>query len=228
MRSAHKRKTEPMLASRRCGARNRRGAFCRAPAVNGKRRCRIMGARPVAPRWEIGMHLSTGILPARERPNVGARAHYYSKHVSCLLISSEGSENCYRQLGSFCQTKLARAASGELSVDLFWSSSSRKIIRPPGHQWDRFFSALSDRQSPASKTCLHYGNKVPTAFQDAGSSHGHWHECSHATVSLHFVSQMGITTAAIVRRAMAHAPDGGHWTLSFGCPRREVVSADDR
>jgi hypothetical protein len=43
MRSAHKRKTEPMLASPRCGARNRRGAFCRAPAVNGKRRCRMHG-----------------------------------------------------------------------------------------------------------------------------------------------------------------------------------------
>src|SRR5262249_11009113 len=41
--SAHKRNTELMLSSPRCGARNRRGGFCRAPAVNGKRRCRMHG-----------------------------------------------------------------------------------------------------------------------------------------------------------------------------------------
>src|SRR5262245_5508171 len=44
--SAHKRNTELMLASPRCGARNRRGGFCRAPAINGKRRCRMHGGAP--------------------------------------------------------------------------------------------------------------------------------------------------------------------------------------
>ena len=33
----------PMLASPRCGARTRRGGPCRAPAVRGKRRCRMHG-----------------------------------------------------------------------------------------------------------------------------------------------------------------------------------------
>jgi hypothetical protein len=43
MTGAHKRNTEPMLSSPRCGARNRRGGFCRSPAVKGKRRCRMHG-----------------------------------------------------------------------------------------------------------------------------------------------------------------------------------------
>ena len=36
-------KTRPMLASPRCGARTRTGGSCRAPAVRGKRRCRMHG-----------------------------------------------------------------------------------------------------------------------------------------------------------------------------------------
>ncbi|MFX7914628.1 HGGxSTG domain-containing protein, partial [Acinetobacter baumannii] len=32
-----------MLASARCGARTRLGGACRAPAVRGKRRCRMHG-----------------------------------------------------------------------------------------------------------------------------------------------------------------------------------------
>ena len=41
--SGHKRNTDPMLASPRCGARTRSGAPCRAPAVAGKKRCRMHG-----------------------------------------------------------------------------------------------------------------------------------------------------------------------------------------
>jgi hypothetical protein len=41
--SGHKRNTAPMLASPRCGARTRCGAPCRAPAVAGKKRCRMHG-----------------------------------------------------------------------------------------------------------------------------------------------------------------------------------------
>ena len=43
MTSAHKRNTEPMLSSSRCGARTRSGQSCRLPAVSGKRRCRMHG-----------------------------------------------------------------------------------------------------------------------------------------------------------------------------------------
>lgn len=38
--------TGPMLASPRCGARTRAGGSCRAPAVRGKRRCRMHGGAP--------------------------------------------------------------------------------------------------------------------------------------------------------------------------------------
>lgn len=34
---------DPMLASPRCGAKTRSGGTCRAPALHGKRRCRMHG-----------------------------------------------------------------------------------------------------------------------------------------------------------------------------------------
>jgi len=42
-KKAHRRNTEPMLASARCGAKTRSGGSCRAPAVTGKKRCRMHG-----------------------------------------------------------------------------------------------------------------------------------------------------------------------------------------
>jgi hypothetical protein len=44
--SDHARTTGPMLASPRCGAKIRSGGPCRAPAVRGKRRCRMHGGGP--------------------------------------------------------------------------------------------------------------------------------------------------------------------------------------
>jgi hypothetical protein len=41
--SDHKGNTGPMLASPRCGAKTRCGDACRAPAVHGKKRCRMHG-----------------------------------------------------------------------------------------------------------------------------------------------------------------------------------------
>ena len=41
--SGHIRHTGPMLASPRCGAKTRAGGACRAPAVHGKKRCRMHG-----------------------------------------------------------------------------------------------------------------------------------------------------------------------------------------
>jgi uncharacterized protein YjcR len=43
MANTHRRNTRPMLISPRCGARTRRGAECRAPAVSGRKRCRMHG-----------------------------------------------------------------------------------------------------------------------------------------------------------------------------------------
>lgn len=39
----HKRNTGPMSESLRCGAKTRRGTPCEAPAVRGKKRCRMHG-----------------------------------------------------------------------------------------------------------------------------------------------------------------------------------------
>ena len=44
--SDHARRTGPMLASPRCGAKIRSGDSCRSPAVRGKRRCRMHGGAP--------------------------------------------------------------------------------------------------------------------------------------------------------------------------------------
>jgi hypothetical protein len=46
MISNHPRKTGPMLASLRCGARTRSGKPCNSPAVAGKKRCRMHGGAP--------------------------------------------------------------------------------------------------------------------------------------------------------------------------------------
>ena len=44
--SDHARNTRAMLASRRCGAKIRSGGSCHAPAMRGKRRCRMHGGAP--------------------------------------------------------------------------------------------------------------------------------------------------------------------------------------
>ena len=43
MTSYHPRNTAPMLSSPRCGAKTRSGKPCLAPAVRGKKRCRMHG-----------------------------------------------------------------------------------------------------------------------------------------------------------------------------------------
>ena len=44
--SNHAPNINPMLASPRCGAKTRAGGSCRAPAMRGKRRCRMHGGAP--------------------------------------------------------------------------------------------------------------------------------------------------------------------------------------
>ena len=43
MPGTHPRNWEPMIQSLRCGAKTRKGGSCRAPAVTGKKRCRMHG-----------------------------------------------------------------------------------------------------------------------------------------------------------------------------------------
>jgi hypothetical protein len=63
MAGDHPRNTGPMVASLRCGAKTRSGQPCRAPAVHGKRRCRMhggargSGAQPGNRNaWKTGLH----------------------------------------------------------------------------------------------------------------------------------------------------------------------------
>ena len=42
----HPRNTGPMRSSLRCGAKTRSGKPCMAPAVSGKKRCRMHGGAP--------------------------------------------------------------------------------------------------------------------------------------------------------------------------------------
>ena len=44
--SKHAPNINPMLASPRCGAKTRAGGSCCAPAMRGKRRCRMHGGTP--------------------------------------------------------------------------------------------------------------------------------------------------------------------------------------
>lgn len=65
-----------MMASRRCGAKTRTGGSCRAPALRGKRRCRMHGGAPGsgAPRGNRNAFrhgLFTGKAIA-ERKQIGA------------------------------------------------------------------------------------------------------------------------------------------------------------
>lgn len=43
MGAPHKRNTDPMMQAARCGAKTRQGTPCQAPAVSGKKRCRMHG-----------------------------------------------------------------------------------------------------------------------------------------------------------------------------------------
>lgn len=46
MASRHKRNTDSMLRSQRCGAKTRKGTPCKSPSVDGKKRCRMHGGAP--------------------------------------------------------------------------------------------------------------------------------------------------------------------------------------
>lgn len=43
MTGTHKRNIGPMRESPRCGAKTRKGTACEAPAVSGRKRCRMHG-----------------------------------------------------------------------------------------------------------------------------------------------------------------------------------------
>lgn len=70
--------TDPMLASPRCGARTRAGGSCRAPAMRGKRRCRMHGGAP-------GSGAPKGNRNARRHGLFTAEAIAERKRIGALL-----------------------------------------------------------------------------------------------------------------------------------------------
>jgi uncharacterized protein YjcR len=46
MNADYPRNISPMLTSRQCGAKTRKGVPCKSPAVQGKKRCRMHGGAP--------------------------------------------------------------------------------------------------------------------------------------------------------------------------------------
>lgn len=72
VKGTHIRNVGPMMSSARCGARTRSGGMCQAPAVQGKRRCRMHGGSkgvgaPTGNKNAIKSGLYTKKMKARRR-----------------------------------------------------------------------------------------------------------------------------------------------------------------
>jgi uncharacterized protein YjcR len=76
--SDHIRNADPMLASRRCGAKTRCGGACRAPAVRGRKRCRMHGGAH-------GSHAPTGNQNARKHGLFARDAIAEQREIQALL-----------------------------------------------------------------------------------------------------------------------------------------------
>lgn len=70
--------TGPMLASRRCGAKTRCGGACRAPAVRGRKRCRMHGGAH-------GSHAPMGNQNARKHGLFTGDANAERRQIRALL-----------------------------------------------------------------------------------------------------------------------------------------------
>ena len=71
----------------RCGARTRAGCPCRAPAIAGKRRCRMHGGRSTGPRTQEGL---ARLRAARTSPEADALFRAHACHVSSSLPPQPG------------------------------------------------------------------------------------------------------------------------------------------
>ena len=71
---SHQRNTAGLRGSRRCGARTRKDSLCQAPAVSGKKRCRMHGGATGsgAPKGNTNA-LKTGMFTAEMKAE---RAHF--------------------------------------------------------------------------------------------------------------------------------------------------------
>ena len=78
MASSHQRNTEAMRQTPRCGAKTRRGTSCQAPAVRGKKRCRMHG-------WAKGSGAPVGNENALKDGMYSRETLAFQKHVRDLL-----------------------------------------------------------------------------------------------------------------------------------------------
>lgn len=83
MTGTHERNTGPMRASPRCGAKTRRGTPCQAPAVAGKKRCRMHGGA-------AGSGAPKGNQNALKHGRYTRESLEFEKHIRDLL--REGKE----------------------------------------------------------------------------------------------------------------------------------------
>ena len=72
MTGVHKRNTDPMLSSLRCGAKTRSGSPCKSPAVGARSDVECMEVRLArARRTATKMHVRQDSIPARKLQSVG-------------------------------------------------------------------------------------------------------------------------------------------------------------
>ena len=88
MKAKHPRNTGPMRSSLRCGAKTRSGKPCMAPAVSGKRRCRMHGGSPGsgAPRGnknalKSGLYTREAIQQRRQLQALLRQSHLLIKEI---------------------------------------------------------------------------------------------------------------------------------------------------
>jgi len=77
----HPRNTGPMQQRLRCGAKTRRGTECQAPAVSGKKRCRMHGGAH-------GSGAQPGNQNALKHGHYSSQSKAFRKHVAALVKSS--------------------------------------------------------------------------------------------------------------------------------------------
>lgn len=83
MAGDHPRNTGPMRQSARCGAKTRQGTPCQAPAVSGKKRCRMHGGA-------YGSGAQHGNQNALKQGLYTGQSKAFRKHVREVLKSGEG------------------------------------------------------------------------------------------------------------------------------------------
>jgi hypothetical protein len=70
----------------RCGARTRRGTRCQAPAMRGKKRCRLHGGKSTGPRTPEGLERSRKARWKHGLRSAQAIAQRRSAMTACRLL----------------------------------------------------------------------------------------------------------------------------------------------